>query len=313
MVGNRALPKLGGRPTFGKRNLALLLGVAASLLLGACAGTPAPRPQPVAEQPPQPSGPSAAEQQLQSDLERAQSQREALQARLDNADNRVAELEKTNEALTAENRTLTDALGRVAFDKGVPQEQLLREGLAAGGTGSSRPSAQAASLTAGSVVADNLDPETGIHTLVDLRANASTGNSLFLSLRVKDGESPSASLTIQRRYPESDPLFLVRSVTLVAGGRAIPVPLDRFTVARYRSGPFRIEAITTSDASVIVTLVTAILADTEIGDDSPASQVTIRESGIQQEYSRELTPDELRALSNMVYVYRELGGRTPSR
>lgn len=317
MAGNRNRPIFGRCAKSGNTRLALLVGVAASFLLAGCAGTPPPKSQPAAARPAQPEERSDAAQKLSADLDSVQAEKNALQARLDNADNRIAELEKTNEALTAENRSLTDVLGRVAFDRGVPEQQLLREGssataITAGRTAATVPGAASPhpSLAAGSVVKDNFDPATGVHTLVDLRANAATGNTLFVSLSLKDGEAPAASLTVQRRYPDGDPLFLVRSVTVVADDRAMPMPLDKFSIVRYRSGPFRIEALTTSDLSVIVPLVSAILGDTGAGAFA-ASRVTIRESGVDQEYSRQLTPDELRALSNMVYVYRELGGQVP--
>ncbi|HUX12294.1 MAG TPA: hypothetical protein VMW87_04660 [Spirochaetia bacterium] len=240
-----------------------------------------------------------------------------LQDEIDSLKARLSEAQKKNDALVAANRSLDDALNQIAFAKGLPPDQLLRQSQSGGNSGSAIPTGgfigtSAPSLVTGSVINDTLDPATGTHTLVDMRANAGTGDSLYLSITYTDGGAPQLHLTIQHRYLVGDPPFMVRSVTVVAGKSVVSPDLTLFTLSRYRSDPFKIESADTTDLSVISQLLQTILGEkprTDAATPTGEAQIAVLETGLRSSFTRLLSLDEIRALSNMLYAYRELGGK----
>ena len=141
---------------------------------------------------------------------------------------------------------------------------------------------------------------SGASELVDIRANATLGSSLFLAIRETDGKLPRLALTVEYRYPDRDPPFLTKSIVLTGGRTQLPLPLSAFTPDWYRSGPFKIESYTTTDDALIQHVLSAVL--------DAGSPPTLRFTGLTSTAVRLITHEETAAISNVLYTYRQLGG-----
>ena len=296
--------------------LVVIVIVVTSLLAAGCAtAKPAAPVTPSADSASQKSS-TVSVADLQKQISGDQKALADANDRLQKLTAQMSEVEQKNQDLTNRNNELTKVLGRIAYEQKKSTEQLTAEASASqtAATLSGSGAGAGHSLTADSMVLDTLTSD-GEHVLTDARANAPAGTPLFLSVRYKDNGPPTLMLTCEYRYPVYSDPFLTRSITVVEGKTSISLPLDRFTVEWYRSGPFRVEAYTTSDVTTIETVLSLLLGKAEPATSAGSQAATLQppsvvQTGISSSVTGIVTPNELQALSNMLYAYHELGGKS---
>jgi len=293
--------------------LVVISVVVASLLTAGCATAKPAATTPAAAGSASHASSTASEADLQKQISGNQKALADANDRLQKLTSQMAEIEKKNQDLAKRNNELTGILDRIAYAQKKTTEQLTAE------AGSSEiflpPTGSDArnGLIANSMIQDTHSPG-GEHLLTDARANALTGAPLFLSVRYKDNGPPTLFMTCEYRYPAYSDPFLTRSIAVIDGKASSSLPLDKFTVEWYRSGPFRVEAYSTSDVETIQSIL-ALLFENAGSAEVTTSQVptvlpSLVQTGISASVTRTVTPNELQALSNMLYAYRELGGKS---
>jgi len=293
----------------------LIAIVVTSLLAAGCATAKPAAPVPPADSASQKSS-TASVADLQKQISGAQKALADANDRLQKLTAQMSEVEQKNRDLTNRNNELTKVLGRIAYEQKKSTEQLTAEANASqtAATLSGSGAGAGHTLTADSMVLDTLTSD-GEHVLTDARANAPAGTPLFLSVRYKGNGPPTLMLTCEYRYPVYSDPFLTRSITVVEGQSSISLPLDRFTVEWYRSGPFRVEAYATSDLKTIETVLSLLLGKAEPAPGAASQAATLQppsvvQTGISSSVTAIVAPNELQALSNMLYAYHELGGKS---
>jgi X-X-X-Leu-X-X-Gly heptad repeat protein len=231
-----------------------------------------------------------------SELADRTSELAAVQAELTRIQKLNAQLTEEGSALQKKYDSLLRVLNQIAYArKSTPRE------LMAGQNADSAVFSSSQSFTDDTMVVSTTD-FAGRESLVDARANASTGSGIYLSIADPTAKPPILELTVQYRYPDSEQPFMTRSIELKRGSSLLKQKVDGLQSDWYRSNRFKVEAFTTTDAKTIRAALGLILnnADTAFPE--------IVMDGITGSVTRLVTRDQMDALSNIVYAYRQLGG-----